>query len=138
MINSTVVDNVAPPGTAGGLFVGTFGDAAASLGVTNSIVGNNADFACFLAPFGPGPVSLTSGGGNVFTDATCNPVDSDQVVADPGVGPLQNNGGPTNTHALESESPAIDAAIPGACPATDQRGVARDASCDSGSFEFVP
>lgn len=63
---------------------------------------------------------------------------------DPRLGPLQNNGGPTETHALETGSPAIDAGnnvTPGstadACLATDQRGVARPvgARCDIGAFE---
>ena len=140
VINSTVVENLAPAGTAGGLFVGTFGDAAATLNVVNSIVGNNADFGCFLAPFGAGPVQLNSIGNNVFTDATCNPVASDQVVADPGIGPLQDNGGPTLTHGLQPGSPAIDAANAAYCPATDQRGVLRPqgGGCDVGSFELAP
>lgn len=138
VINSTIVGNLAPGGTAGGLFVGTFGDAAATLNVTNSIVANNADYSCFLAPFGAGPVALNSGDNNVFTDGTCNPVATDQVVADPGILPLQDNGGPTLTHGLQPGSPAIDAANAAFCPPTDQRGVARDAACDSGAFEFVP
>ena len=61
------------------------------------------------------------------------------------LGPLQDNGGPTFTHALLAGSPAIDArnpAAPGsggnACEATDQRGVARPqgAACDIGAFEL--
>jgi hypothetical protein len=51
---------------------------------------------------------------------------------------LADNGGPTLTHALLNGSPAIDAANTDVCPATDQRGVARDAACDVGSFEYVP
>ena len=41
------------------------------------------------------------------------------------------------THALLPGSPAIDAAADAACPATDQRGVARPqgAHCDVGAFE---
>ena len=69
---------------------------------------------------------------------------------DPKLGPLTNNGGPTETRALLHGSPAIDAgnpATPGsggnACEATDQRGVARPqdgdaggvATCDIGAFE---
>ena len=62
------------------------------------------------------------------------------------LGPLQNNGGPTETHALLSGSPAINQ-IPvedcldadGAPLATDQRGEPRPAGaesrCDVGSFE---
>ena len=54
---------------------------------------------------------------------------------DPRLGPLQDNGGPTPTHALLLGSPAIDASS--ACPATDQRGVTRPqgAGCDIGAFE---
>ncbi len=49
---------------------------------------------------------------------------------------LQNNGGPTFTHALVNGSPAIDAAPSG--PATDQRGVARPqgSAFDIGAFEL--
>ena len=53
---------------------------------------------------------------------------------------LANNGGPTQTHALVTGSPAIDAIPPVNCPppATDQRGVTRPQgdSCDIGSFEL--
>lgn len=41
------------------------------------------------------------------------------------LGPLQNNGGPTKTHALLPGSHAIDAANPTSFPSTDQRGVNR-------------
>ncbi len=62
-------------------------------------------------------------------------------------GVLADNGGPTQTHALLTGSPAIDKGPPStSCPppATDQRGVTRPqdgdadstAVCDIGSFEF--
>ena len=66
------------------------------------------------------------------------------------LGPLQNNGGPTQTHALVAGSPALDAGDPGGCRdsqgsllSTDQRGFARHidnnndgaARCDIGAFE---
>lgn len=51
---------------------------------------------------------------------------------------MADNAGPALTHALLAGSPAIDAADNAVCPATDQRGVARDAVCDVGSFEYVP
>jgi predicted outer membrane repeat protein len=49
---------------------------------------------------------------------------------------LQNNGGDTETHALVTGSPAVDAAPSG--PATDQRGIARPqgAAFDIGAFEL--
>jgi hypothetical protein len=66
------------------------------------------------------------------------------------LGPLQNNGGPTLSHALVDGSPALDAGDPTGCQdsqgallATDQRGFARhidsnndgSARCDIGAFE---
>ena len=67
------------------------------------------------------------------------------------LGPLKNNGGPTQTHALVAGSPAIDAGDPGGCRdssgallQTDQRGFPRNvdgnndgtARCDIGAVEF--
>jgi beta-glucanase (GH16 family) len=143
IVNSTVTGNVAPDFGNAALFVGTFTAANATLNVSNSIVAENRDLngnpgtGCFVAPFGSGVVTLTSGGTNVFTDTTCAPTASDQVVASAGVMPLAANGGPTLTHALNAGSPALDAANPTICPATDQRGIARPqgAGCDVGALE---
>ncbi len=49
--------------------------------------------------------------------------------------PLANYGGTTASYALLPGSPAIDAADSAQCPANDQRGIARGASCDIGAFE---
>jgi hypothetical protein len=138
MTNTTVVNNISPSWAPAAVFVGTFGDGSAILDFANSIIANNLTEGCFLAPYGAGAVAFNSLGGNLFTDGTCYPVASDQIVGDPGVDSLADNGGPTLTHALLAGSPAIDAGNNAVCPATDQRGVARDAACDVGSFEFVP
>ena len=61
------------------------------------------------------------------------------------LGPLQDNGGPTMTHALGEGSVAIDV-IPeaecvdadGASLTTDQRSELRDSMCDVGAFEVQP
>jgi hypothetical protein len=137
MVNSTVADNVSPPWAPADVFVGTFSDASATLNVGNSIVASGQD-GCFLAPFGAGAVAIHSLGNNVFTDGSCFPMGSDQIVGDPGLGALGDNGGPTLTHALLPGSPAIDAASGAFCPATDQRGVARPIgpACDVGAFEL--
>src|SRR4030095_1591581 len=116
VVNSTIAANTAPAGTSA-VFVGTFTPASATLGLANTIVAGNSDFGCFVAPFGSGAVTLTSAGHNVFTDATCNPVGSDLVVASAGLGALSQNGGPTATQALLPGSPAIDNADGGLCPA---------------------
>jgi hypothetical protein len=69
------------------------------------------------------------------------------VDTDPLLGPLQNNGGPTQTQALLSGSPAIDAGNPSGCTdgnghllKTDQRGMPRHdpedtRGCDIGAYE---
>ena len=68
-------------------------------------------------------------------------VGGDQVGGgiDAMLGFLRNNGGPTKTHALRFPSPAVDAGDNEACPATDQRGIARffGSACDIGAFELM-
>lgn len=58
-------------------------------------------------------------------------------TADPLLGPLTDNGGRTQTHALLPGSPAINAGTNDGCPATDQRGFRRVGICDIGAFEVV-
>src|SRR5262249_31349280 len=71
------------------------------------------------------------------------------ITADPKLGPLQNNGGPTQTHRLLLGSPAIDKGSNALVPVgvtTDQRGPGFDrivdgddngtATVDIGAFEF--
>jgi len=138
--SSTITDNHAHAGAGAAVFVGTFTGASATLTLTNTIVGPNDDSGCFAGFFGAGTVTLGSGGHNVLTDATCNPVASDRVVGDTALDPLADNGGPTWTHALLEGSPALDAADPALCPPADQRGIPRPqgAGCDVGAFERVP
>lgn len=69
--------------------------------------------------------TISSGAGNLLN-------------ADPQVGPLQDNGGPTRTHALLVGSPAIDAGTNSGVAATDQRGFPRISNgiTDMGAYEF--
>ena len=83
---------------------------------------------------------MSSNGNNLSSDNSCSNfvASGDQNnVAIPGVGPLANNGGATQTHALLPGSPAINAGTNSGCPSTDQRGVARPigAKCDIGAYE---
>lgn len=64
-------------------------------------------------------------------------------VAGPILGPLQDNGGPTETHALLPGSVAIDVIPEADCQVdTDQRGEPRPETggtlCDVGAFEVQP
>lgn len=62
------------------------------------------------------------------------------LIANPLLGPLANNGGETDTMALLTGSPAINAGDSALCPATDQRGLPRPqlGGCDIGAFEVQP
>jgi uncharacterized repeat protein (TIGR01451 family) len=87
-----------------------------------------------------GPNAITSQGHNLENADTCGfTAPGDLRNTDPQLGPLQNNGGPTSTHALPVTSPAVDAADNNGCPSTDQRGIPRPQNevCDIGAFEFV-
>src|SRR5215213_10115112 len=96
--------------------------------LNNTIVANNEGGNCAGLP-------VTDDGGNLeWPGNDCGFA----LSADPLLGPLADNGGPTQTHALQPDSPAIDAAVECPPPATDQRGVSRPQgdACDIGSFEL--
>ena len=137
VINSTFLDN--GPFLGGGIL--SLGSAT----VKNTILaGGGAAENCFGV--------ITDAGYNISNDATCGfsatgSRNSTNPMLDPAG--LQNNGGPTATIALDSESPAIDAIPLADCTDlnsnpihTDQRGALRpDAGevkviCDIGAYEF--
>src|SRR5262249_55507497 len=141
--NCTIADNVAhgignsTPAFGGGV--------EANLSIANSIIARNVSD---LDQGADCAGTLTSGGYNLIQDTQdctiMGDMTGDITGADPDLGPLADNGGPTETHALLSGSPAIDAGSPApvgsgneACEAADQRGVARPVGphCDIGAFE---
>ena len=97
---------------------------------TNAAVGKDCDQAA------PGTVNLTSSLVENNNDCT----GTGNLTADPQLGSLQNNSGPTKTMLLGASSPAIDAASDGSCPLTDQRGITRPygSHCDMGAYELAP
>lgn len=159
--NSTISGNLATAGNGGGLFLynlynfalhhftvsgnsasGTGGGifiANSLLPVDNSIVANNTagtnndldngagggfDLSFNLVE-SPGTASITDSGGNIFNQ-------------DPQLGPLQNNGGLTETHLPAGASPGVNA---GSSAFTlDQRGQTRPvgAAVDMGGVEINP
>jgi hypothetical protein len=84
---------------------------------------------------GPGQIV----GANNLIGTSSIPPPFDTIRSDPLVGPLQNNGGPTFTHALLANSPAIDTGSNLANLAFDQRGTGfarvSGAAADIGAFE---
>jgi hypothetical protein len=130
LAHSTITDNEAPTGEGSGVY--TWADPLTALTtVYSSIVAGNVHSDVDGAT-GLGVTSFVSDGYNlVGVGAAQNAFDdpSDQVgELDPGLGPLQDNGGPTFTHGLLPGSPAIDAGDPGFVlpPDFDQRGTGFD------------
>lgn len=103
--------------------------------IKNSIIGDNQTNCAVVGD------GLTSLGGNLDTDGSC--LGFTQVTpAALNLGPLQNNGGPTDTHALILPSVAIDSVsdctfINGSQVLEDQREFFRPpVNCDAGAFEL--
>jgi hypothetical protein len=90
--------------------------------------------------------TITSDGYNVSSDDGGGYLNGpgDQINTDPLLGPLQDNGGRTFTHALLPGSPAIDAGDPNFTPPPyyDQRGLrfrrVFNGRIDVGAFEVQP
>ena len=80
--------------------------------------------------------SLSAIGPDMSDDGSCVGFS----VANPILGVLADNGGPTQTYALLYGSPAVDAAQDPDCPPVDQRGEPRPVGpgCDLGAYEMGP
>src|SRR4030095_1015047 len=87
----------------------------------NSIFAANSssDFVGTLNSNGYNLIQNTSGTNIV------GPTVGNQLGVNPQLGPLKNNGGRTETHALLSNSPALDAGDSTNPPPTDQSGFTR-------------
>lgn len=132
ILNSTIASNTSGQLGGGILTAGT----GTLVTVKNTIVSGNTLDNCDTTQFGGGTIS--SQGNNISSDASCPFTKAtDKQSTNPRLGPLQNNGGPTDTRALLAGSPAIDVGTNTGCPATDQRGVRRPQGlrCDIGAFE---
>jgi hypothetical protein len=155
--NSTISENSSREGEGGGIYNDS------GMTISNSTISGNSAFSGG-GIFGTATLqnsivanspsggncndTVTSDGYNLSSDNTCN---FDQVGdlnnTNPLLGPLQNNGGPTQTQALLDGSPAIDAGNPNGCTdghghllRTDQRGYPRPdhedmGGCDMGAYE---
>jgi hypothetical protein len=147
----TITGNSATGGSGGGLFAQGFGSKNASV-KGSTIAGNTADTGAnvyfdateltFQNTIVANPIGSTncfrsngdfiSGGYNLVSDEFGPDPDyclvsagtGDQESTDPALGPLQDNGGPTQTMAPGIDSPAVDKGIAAGDP-TDQRGLAR-------------
>jgi hypothetical protein len=131
LVDSTVTGNSA--GTAGGVYRGyiesPYNTSDSPLDVSSSVVagnsgGANPDFGVSATASG----DLTLGNSLIGTAAgvtyTASPAGSNIVTPEPGLGPLGDNGGPTETMLPTPSSPLVDAGLANGL-SKDQRGFAR-------------
>jgi len=134
--NSTIAFNSAGARGAAGLYAAN----GVAVDIESSIIADNS-------PSGPlggadlaGPGTIT--GSHDLIKISSVPVPAGTLSADPMLGPLACNGGPTRTHALQPESTAIDAGANPSSFTDDQRGpgFARDVGIapDIGAVEYDP
>ena len=148
--SSTLSGNSADLGSGGGIY--NFGTAT----VTNSTLsGNSARYGGGISSY-TGTATLTNNivansleggdlrGGDLLTGSFNLIGDGQNLGAlantltdDPLLGPLADNGGPTQTHALLPGSPAINAGNDSVTQTEDQRGLTRNVNgVDIGAFEL--
>lgn len=149
--NTTVTANSASGEQGGG--IGLFNSDPGTILLRNSLIAGNQNANspdCYNGT--PDSSDLLHSNGNnllgSLTGCTIFLQSSDIIDANPGIGPLQDNGGPTQTHALLKDSPAINAGNPYGCLdfdndvfTTDQRGFPRpsgfvDTRCDISAYEW--
>lgn len=129
LTNSTLSGNYANL-SAGGI------DGSGAVGNTILNYNSGANITGTMKSLGYN-LSSDDGGGNLTGPG-------DQINTDPMIGALQNNGGPTYTHALLPGSPAINTGNPNFIPLPiyDQRGSpfvrVFNGRIDIGAFEVQP
>lgn len=138
LYNSTIVGNECDLGA------GLTSNASGLTYVKNTIISGNTAYAG-----GDCSAVVTSRGYNIIGSTKGCSVIGDMTgnisTTNPKVGPLADNGGPTQTRALEVGSPAVNAGDPAGCTdtsgttalTTDQRGFLRPTMgrCDIGAYE---
>lgn len=142
LVNSTVTNNTASGtgalgGQGGGLYLGNF----AETDIGNSIIAGNTSTTSGVDVQGAVTTDLganligNADGSTGFTTSTL--LGSTANPLDPGLQPLGNYGGPTQTHRPRPDSIALDSGAVVAASSTDQRGQVRigGAGIDIGAVE---
>jgi hypothetical protein len=124
---------------------GIYNDGNSTLASSVTLASSILDGDCFLygGEFISNGYNIESPGDTCGFDQPTDQVDASSEALK--LGPLQDNGGHTMTHALRPGSVAIDVIPAEACldgdgvpMTTDQRGSPRDSMCDVGAFEVQP
>jgi hypothetical protein len=136
--NCTISNNTSTQG-------GGINSASGGVNIKNCIIAGNNPFESGVTNIGPDiKGNINSQGYNLIgksDGASISPQTGDQIGTsanpiNPLLGPLQDNGGPTQTMALQSTSTAINAGDSNSAPPRDQRGNFRNGNADIGAFEF--
>lgn len=151
LVNTTAASNGARGGSGGtnGLGGGAVGRDGRSGGLGRSLGGaayndgglmviKNSMFASSVSGGNLGGV-IADGGFNLSSDDSIPFTSTSKSGINLELRALRDNGGPTLTMAISSNSPAINAITHSGgngCPAEDQRSFARVGLCDIGAFEF--
>jgi len=131
LINDTITGNECwnTSGCGGGV-IGPFSAA-------DTIISGNSDNGGSTADNCSSTVTVT--GPDLENGTSCTFAAHGGINANPLLGPLQNNGGPTNTMEPGAGSAAIGAGTNATCASVDQRGGARPSpatpQCDIGAVE---
>ncbi|MFK7803131.1 MAG: choice-of-anchor Q domain-containing protein [Anaerolineae bacterium] len=153
LFSVTITDNTADSneddsGDGGGVHHTPFNDV--ELSAVNSIIAGNFDNSPTADNFPDCSGNLASKGYNLIENVMGCTIEGEitgnLTGVSPILGPLQDNGGPTNSHSLLEGSPAVDGGNPAGCVdhnaqllIIDQRGFARPAAgssvCDMGAVE---
>jgi uncharacterized repeat protein (TIGR01451 family) len=137
LTNSTVSGNTAGA-LGGGIFNGGTVNSRNTIIAGNSASTLSPDINGTFNSLGNNLIGKSDGGSGFSDGANGDKVGSVATPLDPLLGPLQNNGGPTATHGLLYNSPAVDAGndcvfdntcVPplGVSLTTDQRALSRQA-----------
>jgi len=129
---------------AGSGFGGATYNHLSSIELINTIIADNRgrtnQGSLSIVVTNDGWGSFVSRGHNLIgtTNGMSGLITSDLFGVSPRLGPLQNNGGRTQTHALLNSSPAVNGGANAGAPADDQRGVPRPQGplVDIGAFEL--
>ncbi|MEM9537758.1 MAG: choice-of-anchor Q domain-containing protein [Cyanobacteria bacterium P01_E01_bin.45] len=124
IINSTITNNTAPENQGSGI-AQRVNDGSERIEVVSSIIAGNTNSDVDVIS-GDNLSFLRSRGNNLIGTGNAisgfNQPGDITGITDPGLEPLADNGGPTQTHALKANSPAINAGSNPDGLATDQRG----------------
>jgi len=158
LANVTLAFNRANADSSGGGSGGGIFNYSGTVNIKNSLLAGNKRGLLILSTDDDCAGTLVSGDYNLIqTLAGCvfqGDATHHQTGVSPLLGPLQDNGGLTQTHALLAGSPALDRGAPTGCRSwglslafsQDQRGLTRygdadndgNAECDLGAYEAQP